>query len=164
MPKPCPTSRYDYSATPTAATQQRPISNPISTSIFSTGRQAAEIDDPSAAVFVAMADNLIIGYAHVVVRLADERSALLKRIYVDAGWRGRGLAGGLLDAVVGEAGKRGVTHLELTMFERNNRALAFYTRVGFAAIGSTTFMVGEDPQTDVVMQLDLAGRLNGELA
>lgn len=131
---------------------------------FSTERQAAEIDDPSAAVFVAMVDNLIIGYAHVVVRLADERSALLKRIYVDAGWRGRGLASGLLDAVVGEAGERGVRHLELTVFERNNRALAFYRRVGFAASGSTTFMVGEDPQTDVVMQLDLVGRLNGGLA
>ncbi|MBB2752164.1 UNVERIFIED_ORG: GNAT superfamily N-acetyltransferase [Rhizobium aethiopicum] len=128
---------------------------------FSTERQAVEIDDPSAAVFVAMADDLIIGYAYVVVRSADGRSALLNRIYVDARWRGRGLAGDLLDAVVGEAGQRGVTHLKLTVFERNSRALAFYKRVGFAAIGSTTFMVGEDPQTDIVMQLDLIGRLNG---
>ncbi|WP_246764408.1 GNAT family N-acetyltransferase [Rhizobium leguminosarum] len=55
---------------------------------FSTERQEAGILDPSAAVFVAMVDDLIIGYAHVVVRSADGRSALLNRIYVDAEWRG----------------------------------------------------------------------------
>ena len=128
---------------------------------FSAERQEDEIADPSAAVFVAMADDLIIGYAHVVARSGDGRSARLNRIYVDAEWRGSGLASGLLDTVVGEAGQRGATHLELTVFERNSRALAFYKRAGFAAIGSTTFMVGEDPQTDVVMQLDLSKQLNG---
>ncbi|NKL00392.1 GNAT family N-acetyltransferase [Rhizobium leguminosarum bv. viciae] len=131
---------------------------------FSTERQEAEIFDPSAAVFVAMVDDLIIGYAHVVVRSADGRSALLNRIYVDAEWRGSGLASRLLDVVINEFEQRGVTHLELTVFERNSRAVAFYKRVGFAVIGNTTFMVGEDPQTDVVMQLDLIGRLNGRSA
>ncbi|UVD56078.1 GNAT family N-acetyltransferase [Rhizobium sp. Pop5] len=128
---------------------------------FSTERQEAEIANPSAAVFVAISDDLIIGYADVVLRSADGASALLNRIYVDAEWRGRGLAGGLLDAAIGESAQRGATHLELTVFERNSRALAFYKRAGFAATGSTTFMVGDDPQTDVVMQLDLIGRLDG---
>ncbi|NYJ12817.1 GNAT superfamily N-acetyltransferase [Rhizobium leguminosarum] len=128
---------------------------------FNSARQETEIADPSAAVFVAMADDLIIGYAHVLVRSADGRSALLNRFYVDAEWRGSGLARGLLDAVIDESGQRAVSQLELTVFERNSRALAFYKRVGFVAIGSTTFMVGADLQTDVVMQLDLIGRLDG---
>ncbi|WP_414128654.1 N-acetyltransferase family protein [Rhizobium jaguaris] len=127
---------------------------------FNTSRQQAEIADPSAAVFLAMADDLIVGYAHVVVGPAGGGSAFLNRIYVDAEWRGSGLANDLLEAVVGESGQRGVTRLELTVFERNVRALAFYKRVGFAATGMTTFLVGEDLQTDLVMTLDLIGRFN----
>jgi ribosomal protein S18 acetylase RimI-like enzyme len=127
---------------------------------FSTERQEAEIDDLSAAVFLATVDDLIIGYAHVVVESADSRSARLNRIYIDAEWRGRGLANDLLDAVLSESEKRGVTRLELTVFERNARAIAFYKRAGFAATGSTTFAVGEDLQTDVVMEMDLYERFN----
>nr|WP_246805794.1 GNAT family N-acetyltransferase [Rhizobium leguminosarum] len=54
------------------------------------------------------------------------------------------MASRLLDVVINEFEQRGVTHLELTVFERNSRAVAFYKRVGFAVIGNTTFMVGED--------------------
>jgi len=128
---------------------------------FSAEHQEAEIVDPSAAVFLATADDLIIGYAHVIVGTADKRSALLNRIYINAEWRGSGLANDLLQAVVGESEQRGVTRLELTVFERNVRAIAFYKRAGFAATGSTTFMVGEDLQTDVVMKLDLVEQFDG---
>lgn len=127
---------------------------------FSMERQQAEIADLSAAVFLATVDDLIIGYAHLVVKSADSRPALLNRIYVDAEWRGRGLANDLLDAVLSESAQRGATQLELTVFERNTRAIAFYKRAGFAATGSTTFAVGEDLQTDFVMEMDLDERLN----
>jgi len=127
---------------------------------FARERQEAEIVDLSAAVFIATVDDLIIGYAHVVVGPPDSRSALLNRIYVDAEWRGRGLANELLDAVLVESEQRGVTRLELTVFERNARAIAFYKRAGFAATGSTTFAVGEDLQTDVVMEMHLDDRFN----
>lgn len=127
---------------------------------FSTERQEEEIADLSAAVFLATVDDLIIGYAHVVVGSADSRSALLNRIYIDTEWRGSGLANDLLDAVLSESKQRGVTRLELTVFERNERAIAFYQRAGFTATGSTTFQVGEDLQTDVVMEMDLGERFN----
>ncbi len=125
---------------------------------FTPERQEAEIVDPSAAVFLATANDQIIGYAHVIAGQADKRPARLNRIYIDAEWRGTGLANDILEAVLGEAAQRGVTRLELTVFERNVRAIAFYKRVGFAATGSTTFMVGDDLQADVVMEMDLAER------
>ncbi|WP_315856613.1 GNAT family N-acetyltransferase [Rhizobium leguminosarum] len=125
---------------------------------FNRQRQEAEIVDLSAAVFLATTDDLIIGFAQVVVGSTESRSALLNRIYIDAEWRGSGLANDLLDTVVSESAQRGVTRLELTVFERNARAIAFYKRAGFAATGSTTFAVGEDLQTDVVMEMDLEAR------
>nr|WP_311202882.1 GNAT family N-acetyltransferase [Rhizobium leguminosarum] len=107
---------------------------------------------------MATTDDLIIGFAQVVVGSTESRSALLNRIYIDAEWRGSGLANDLLDTVVSESAQRGVTRLELTVFERNARAIAFYKRAGFAATGSTTFAVGDDLQTDVVMEMDLEAR------
>ncbi|MBY5441628.1 GNAT family N-acetyltransferase [Rhizobium leguminosarum] len=127
---------------------------------FNRERQEAEIVDLSAAVFLATIDDLIIGFAQVVVGSTESRSALLNRICIDAEWRGSGLANDLLDTVVSESAQRGVTRLELTVFERNARAIAFYKRAGFAATGSTTFAVGDDLQTDVVMEMDLEARFN----
>ncbi|KAA0700354.1 GNAT family N-acetyltransferase [Neorhizobium sp. P12A] len=123
---------------------------------FSTERQEAEIVDPFAAVFLAMADGQVVGYAHVILDGANGSAAFLNRIYVDAEWRGIGLADDLLEAVTGECRERDFASLELTVFERNSRALAFYKRIGFAATGTTTFVVGEDIQSDIVMALDLA--------
>ncbi|MBB3455089.1 hypothetical protein FHT86_003388 [Rhizobium sp. BK313] len=48
------------------------------------------------------------------------------------------------------------------MFERNARAIAFYMKSGFAAAGSTTFPVGEDLQTDIVMEIALAETIEEE--
>ncbi|KQV68089.1 GNAT family N-acetyltransferase [Rhizobium sp. Root1220] len=125
---------------------------------FSTESQSAEIADPSAAVFLAKADGAIVGYVHLIVALAEQCAARLSRIYIDADWRGRGLANDLLNAVIGECRQRGVTRIELTVFERNARAIAFYTKVGFAVTGTTTFTVGADVQRDMVMVMDVAAR------
>ena len=119
--------------------------------------QEREIADHSAAIFLATGGGLIVGYAHVVIASTEISPAFLNRIYVDAEWRGVGVANGLLDAVAAEARRRGAANLELTVYERNLRAIAFYKRMGFAQTGNTTFMVGEDLQTDLVMTLDLAG-------
>lgn len=122
---------------------------------FGRERQEAEIADPAGATFLAVADQAILGYAHAIA--GRDNLARLSRIYIEAGWRGSGLANALLDAVIENARGRGATRLELTVFERNLRAMAFYRRVGFVPTGRTTFMVGEDAQIDVVMELSLAG-------
>jgi RimJ/RimL family protein N-acetyltransferase len=64
--------------------------------------------------------------------------------------------------VLRESRQRGAARLELTVFERNARAIAFYLKSGFAAVGSTTFPVGEDLQTDIVMEIALAGTIAEE--
>jgi hypothetical protein len=38
----------------------------------------------------------------------------------------------------------------LAVYEQNLRAVAFYERAGFAAIGETVFMVGKVPFRDLV--------------
>jgi diamine N-acetyltransferase len=41
------------------------------------------------------------------------------------------------------------------VWEHNPRAQAFYKKSGFVAVGSQTFFVGTDEQTDRVMELTL---------
>lgn len=75
----------------------------------------------------------------------------LRRFYVDREWHGRGIAQALMAAVQAAAREMGGRTLWLGVWERNPRAIAFYSRAGFVDVGSTGFMLGSDRQTDRVM-------------
>ena len=75
----------------------------------------------------------------------------LWRFYVDREWHGRGIARPLMDRVKAAARERGAKTLWLGVWERNDRARAFYAKCGFADVGEHIFLFGTDPQTDRVM-------------
>jgi ribosomal protein S18 acetylase RimI-like enzyme len=56
-----------------------------------------------------------------------------------------------MSAVHEAAREFGGRHIWLSVWERNPRAIAFYTKVGFVDVGSTDFYVGPDRQTDRVL-------------
>jgi ribosomal protein S18 acetylase RimI-like enzyme len=60
-----------------------------------------------------------------------------------------------MDAVANAAQQLGARTLWLGVWERNPRALAFYRKSGFQDVGTQSFMVGEDRQTDRVMTRSL---------
>jgi GNAT superfamily N-acetyltransferase len=74
----------------------------------------------------------------------------LKRIYLLAPWQGNGNGKDLLERVFAVAEKRKAQRLLLSVYEKNVRAIGFYERAGFAAIGETVFMVGPVPFRDLV--------------
>ncbi len=84
------------------------------------------------------------------VTLPDALS--LDRFYVDARWHGHGLAARLLAGVIDAARAQGAPGLWLTVWERNPRAIAFYLKNGFVDVGQAVFVVGDDRQTDRLMQ------------
>jgi GNAT superfamily N-acetyltransferase len=79
----------------------------------------------------------------------------LWRFYVDRQWHGRGIAPALMERVKAESRSRGAKTLWLGVWERNDRARAFYAKCGFADAGEHIFLFGTDPQTDRVMTLTL---------
>ena len=79
----------------------------------------------------------------------------LLRFYVDQPWQGQGIAGLLMQAVQDQARARGARELWLGVWERNERAQAFYRKHGFRKVGTQVFVVGTDPQTDHVMLREL---------
>ncbi len=56
-----------------------------------------------------------------------------------------------MNAVADTARARGARELWLGVWERNERAQAFYRKCGFEKVGTQIFVVGSDPQTDHVM-------------
>lgn len=83
----------------------------------------------------------VIGYppdfavAGYVIAFAIGEDAELLNIAVDPTFRGRGLAGQMLDALLIELGRRGVRTAFLEVRESNVAARALYGSRGFAEIG-----------------------------
>lgn len=79
----------------------------------------------------------------------------LWRFYVDRSHHGQGVAQELMRAVLDATRARGAKTLWLGVWERNLRAQAFYRKMGFVDVGSHTFLLGSDAQTDRLMALGL---------
>lgn len=123
---------------------------------FSPTIQREQIADPLMVTLVAVdPEGHTAAYAQLRPGSPAQGSAPdpleLWRFYVDAAYHGRGLAQQLMDATLDAAAQRGAKTLWLGVWERNLRAQSFYRKVGFADIGSHTFTLGFDPQTDVLM-------------
>jgi len=123
---------------------------------YGVEQQAREIADPDITTLLVESDGGLLAYAqlrndHVPACVTDPGAMELWRFYVDAHWHGRGIAQRLMDSVRDEARHRGALTLWLGVWERNDRAQAFYRKCGFTHAGDHIFLFGTDPQTDLVM-------------
>jgi diamine N-acetyltransferase len=82
----------------------------------------------------------------------------VRRFYVLPDFHGTGLAQALMNACADEARRRGGRTLWLGVWDRNPRAIRFYTKWGFEDVGGQTFMLGDDPQNDRVLARSLEDR------
>lgn len=78
----------------------------------------------------------------------------LKRIYSLSRFHGSGLGAGLMKQALEAA--RGYRRLLLGVYARNERALAFYRKQGFADLGTRQFNVGGKLYDDLVLARPLA--------
>jgi RimJ/RimL family protein N-acetyltransferase len=86
----------------------------------------------AASSMVAEAGDRIVGMANVDVgRFGAGDIGML----VDAGWRGRGVGSGLLQAAIEWARAEGLHKLCLEVFPTNTPALALYRKCGFVEEG-----------------------------
>lgn len=130
-------------------------------SSFGTERQRGEIADPNVTYLLMHVDNedgaSSIG-AMALLRLGSTDPAVhgnapieIQRFYVDAAFRGRGVARTMMNACVAKAAALGGRTCWLGVWEKNPRAIRFYEKSGFTDVGEHTFYVGTDAQTDRIM-------------
>lgn len=124
---------------------------------FNPGRQAAELADPASTFLVAEVDGRAAGYAKLRTGepargVGGAKPVELVRLYVSQEWLGRGVGEALMRACIEEARQTGHQTLWLGVWERNERAQAFYRKWNFRTVGEHVFQLGSDPQRDIVME------------
>ena len=124
---------------------------------FSVGRLTEELIDPLSVFFVAEVEGSAAGYAKLHAgeasgAVAGERPVELVRLYVSREWLGRGVGPALMRRCLDEARALGFRTMWLGVWERNDRAQAFYRKWDFEEVGEHIFQLGSDSQRDIVMQ------------
>lgn len=122
---------------------------------YGVAQQAAELADSDRVTLIGETAGQAMAYAQVrrgtaPPCVAGPSPVEVQRFYVERGWHGRGAARQLMAAVFATARSWGAETLWLGVWERNARAIAFYTKCGFVDVGSQEFLLGDDRQTDRV--------------
>ena len=125
-------------------------------SSFGPDLQTAEIANTALTTLLCMNDCDLLGFAQLrrgnaPSFLPSANSTELKRLCVDAQWHGKGVAKQLMDATIASAVGESANGLWLAVWEHNPRAIAFYEKYGFAAVGEQSFLLGNDQQRDIGM-------------
>ena len=125
---------------------------------FSTERIEREIVEAENLFLLAeIGDSpLPLGYAKLATSPAPapvggSKPIELARLYVDRIAMGRGVGAALMNACLEQAERLQRSTIWLGVWEHNSRAIAFYARWGFVRVGSQSFRLGSDDQSDWVM-------------
>ena len=87
---------------------------------------------------------------------ADPAALEIERIYVERDFQGLGLGRAMIDRGVEIARAKGKTVVWLGVWEKNEKAIAFYLKMGFSRAGTHPFLMGREKQTDWIMRRVLA--------
>ena len=124
---------------------------------FNVTQQTAELADPAATFLIAEVDGVAAGYAKLhagepAEGIEGSKPIELVRLYASREWLGRGVGGALMQACLDEARRAGYETIWLGVWERNERAQAFYRKWSFRAVGEHEFQLGSDSQRDILME------------
>jgi shikimate dehydrogenase len=99
------------------------------------------LSDPNQAVFIAEVEGEAAGFIHVILRdappleiLVPRRFAVVDSIGVCARFRRLGIGASLMQRAAGWAAEKGAASLELTVYEFNDSAIAFYEHLGYTPL------------------------------
>ena len=127
---------------------------------FSPEIQLAELSNPNHIFLIVEDGSKSIGYAQLTLDSKEEfltgaNSLEVRRIYASQEYIGKGIGKALMQAAIHEAERRGCDSVWLGVWEKNPQAIEFYKKWGFKEVGTHIFTVGDDPQRDYIMELEL---------
>lgn len=126
---------------------------------FSLDQINNELEEPGTVFMLAQEDDQVAGY--MKLRLSDEvsfpgkRCLELHRLYITRDFIRKKVGSIFMKHAIGYATTNGFDILWLGVWEKNERALAFYKKWGFEQFSAHTFMLGTDAQTDLMMKLEV---------
>lgn len=127
---------------------------------FSKSKLLGELCDPNTSFFLLYANESLAGYLKLnespsQTDINDAESLEVERIYILKAFQNFGLGRYLMEYSIKSATDKGKKYIWLGVWEKNDKALRFYKNNGFYRIGSHSFIIGSDVQTDYIMRKDL---------
>jgi diamine N-acetyltransferase len=75
----------------------------------------------------------------------------IERIYIKKQFQKHGLGTSLYNKALEMAAALDKKKVWLGVWEKNDNAIAFYKKMGFVQVGSHSFYMGDEEQTDLIM-------------
>ncbi|HEX4849654.1 MAG TPA: GNAT family N-acetyltransferase [Puia sp.] len=128
--------------------------------VFTREKLIEEVGQPDSIFLLAYLGDLPCGYARLrdgerLPGLGDGQAIEIARIYAVKEVIGKGIGSALMEKCLQMAKAKSAATIWLGVWEKNERAISFYSKWGFEKFGSHIFMVGDDPQTDLLMKKKL---------
>ncbi len=125
---------------------------------FNSEQLSMEINNQNSQFFLAFSASEPVGYLKInfgdaQTETVTKNAIEIHRIYVLQAFHGKKVGQLFLDQVIAVAQQMAVDAIWLGVWEENHRALQFYTKNGFIAFDKHIFTLGDDVQTDLLMQL-----------
>ncbi len=127
---------------------------------FNQEQITTELADEKNIFLIAEIAGEAAGYSKIIIDniepgITAERPVELSRLYSHQRHLGQGVGQSLMDACLERAKAEDRDVMWLGVWEYNPRAQRFYEKNGFRVVGSHVFLLGKDPQTDLLMQREL---------
>jgi ribosomal protein S18 acetylase RimI-like enzyme len=127
---------------------------------FNIEQITAELTEEKSIFLIAELDGKAAGYAKLILDniepgITAERPVELSRLYSHQEFLGQGVGQSLMDACFDRARQENRDVMWLGVWEYNPRAQRFYEKNGFRIVGKHVFQLGEDAQTDLLMQREI---------
>ncbi|WP_283651022.1 GNAT family N-acetyltransferase [Ileibacterium valens] len=119
-----------------------------------------EMDNPESLFYFLKVDGKTAGYlklntGNAQTELQDPDLMEIQRIYIDPDFQDSGLGPLMITQAIRIAKNDSKKGIWLGVWEKNDKAMAFYEKYGFEKFGSHDFMMGDDKQLDYMMIKDL---------
>ncbi len=130
------------------------------TNVFTTAGLMAEVGAEGNTFFIAFHGSEALGYVRLresttPVELGNMAAIEIPRIYVLQSAIGKGVGKQLMLRAIVFAQEKNKQVIWLGVWDRNQRAIDFYTKFGFERFGEDEFILGSDVQTDWLMKRPL---------
>lgn len=127
---------------------------------FNRKQLESEWMNPNSEFYFAYTDGELAGYLKVNIGDAQsekmgEDALEVERIYVKSNFQGIGVGKRLLLHAVDIANERNKKKIWLGVWEKNDKAIAFYEKLGFTRTSSHPFYMGDEEQVDYIMEKNL---------
>ena len=127
---------------------------------LSLEKLTAELAHPQSTFHLLIDQNEVIGYLKTNTEDAQneplgEEAIEIERIYLLQAYQGMGLGKLLFNQALEIGRNRNKRFIWLGVWEKNQKAIRFYEKLGFKTFGKHSFLLGNDLQMDLLMKLPI---------